>query len=137
MQGKRRKTLERFVNGAVWEQQGKLIEAPKGWQREWVGLPEYAQLSVEPYALVHVRFATAGDLAEFSKLIGQRVVRTTKAIWYPEIVRGIHSQHEWVSEKRSEPAVGLVPQGTEASAEGFVKRGRKQIGQQQLFKEGA
>ena len=145
----KRKTVERFPNGAVWSQQEQLLAVDKDWQREWVGLPEYVQLTQEPYALIHVRFATAEDLAEFGRLIGQRVQRTTKAIWYPEIVKGIHSHHEWVNEQSSDSsddAVELLlgdenrpvdPQGAQAQAadEGFHKKPKKLLSQLSMFSD--
>lgn len=145
----RRKTVERFVNGAVGDEQPSLLDAPKGWQQEWVGLPEFMQLQREPYALIHVRFATAEDLAEFSKLVDQKVNRTTKAIWFPEIVKGIHSKHEYVKEMAESVAHGdrdtdsfthdhddmgaPDPRGTETQAS-FTKKPRHHVAQQSLFR---
>lgn len=69
------------------------------WKEEWKNMPEFVQEKQIPYAKINVRFETAEDLEEFSKLIGQKLTNKTKSIWHPQLVRGIHSNKRWVDEK--------------------------------------
>jgi hypothetical protein len=47
-------------------------------------MPEYVQEDQEPWKSLTVHFENRADMEAFSKLIGQRVLETTKSLWYPE-----------------------------------------------------
>lgn len=38
-----------------------------------------------PFKAIYVHFECREDMEEFSKLIGQRIDRTTPVIWFPEL----------------------------------------------------
>ncbi len=52
-------------------------------ESEWVGMPEFHQVKVEPFSTIKIRFETEQDLAAFAKLIGQKLTPKTKSIWHP------------------------------------------------------
>lgn len=54
------------------------------WHREWQGMPEFVQEDLSPTKSVIVHFATLGDLADFARLLDQRITPNTQSIWYPE-----------------------------------------------------
>ena len=66
-------------------------------QTLWVGMPEFTQEKVEPYAKIIVRFDTEEDLQEFAKLIGQKLTNKTKSIWHPFKSHWGREKVEWVS----------------------------------------
>lgn len=70
----------------------------KPWTEEWKGMPDFKQEKQRPYSTIIVRFETAEDLEEFSKLIGQKLTNKTKSIWHPQLVRGINSGKKYVDE---------------------------------------
>ena len=53
------------------------------WAKEWKDMPEFIQEKQKPYSVIIVRCATKEDLAEFSKLMKQKLNKETKSIWYP------------------------------------------------------
>lgn len=71
----------------------------KEWQKEWQDMPEFVQLeSKKPYAEITFRFGSEADLIEFSKIIGQKLTKKTKAAWFPEIERGLNANKLYVNE---------------------------------------
>jgi len=50
---------------------------------EWVGMPEFHQVKVEPFSKITIRFETEEDLNNFAELIGQKLTPKTKSIWHP------------------------------------------------------
>jgi hypothetical protein len=68
-----------------------LIDTPNSWQQEWVGMPEFEQVKVEPYSKIIVRFDSEEDLQEFAAMIGQKLTSKTKSIWHPKLVAGEQS----------------------------------------------
>jgi hypothetical protein len=58
---------------------------------QWIGMPEFVNEEVNPYARIVVRFDNADSLAEFAKLINQHLTHKTLSIWYPMIPRGLNS----------------------------------------------
>lgn len=66
---------------------------------EWVGMPEFVQEKQEPYAKIIIRVETEEELAELARRIEQPLNKKTKSIWFPKLVRGIHSSKRWVDEE--------------------------------------
>lgn len=64
----------------------------------WQDMPEFIQEKQEPFSKIIIRFETQDDLDEFAKLIGQKLTKKTKSIWFPELVRGKHSNKIYVDE---------------------------------------
>ncbi len=54
------------------------------WYQEWQGMPEFEQKNLEPVKSVIVHFESLADLAEFARLVGQRITPMTQSIWFPE-----------------------------------------------------
>jgi len=65
---------------------------------EWGGMPEFVQNKIEPYAKIIVRINSEEDLSNFSKLVGQRLTRKTKSIWYPKLSKNSYSEFFYVNE---------------------------------------
>ncbi len=56
----------------------------EAWRKEWIGMPEFVQIDLKSVAAVKVHFESVEDLEAFAELIGQRILPTTRSIWYPE-----------------------------------------------------
>ena len=54
------------------------------WVSEWDGMPEFKQENQESTKKLIVHFETLKDLADFAKLVGQRITPITQSIWFPE-----------------------------------------------------
>lgn len=54
------------------------------WKRHWGGMPEFVQEDQQAFKQVKVSFACQEDLDAFAKLIGQKVLFTTRSIWFPK-----------------------------------------------------
>jgi hypothetical protein len=52
-------------------------------QGEWDGMPEYNQDNQMPFKQVIVSFNNEAALEDFAELMGQKIVMTTKSVWYP------------------------------------------------------
>lgn len=61
-----------------------LFELEDKWQAEWHDMPEFSQEDLTSDRKLVVHFRSADDVAEFSKLIGQRITAKQQSIWYPE-----------------------------------------------------
>jgi hypothetical protein len=70
---------------------------PNDPNKLWVGMPEFKQEKVEPYAKIIVRFDSEDDLQEFAKLIDQKLTNKTKSIWHPFKSHWGREKVEWVS----------------------------------------
>ena len=71
--------------------QAKLLDVPPDWQKSWEGMPAFEHRDLEPWKTINVHFRTREDLAEFAKLVGQRVNATTRAMWFPKAEIGTFS----------------------------------------------
>lgn len=66
---------------------------------EWQDMPEFIQeLKDKPFAEITFRFKNENDLKEFSILIGQKLTIKTKAVWHPEIERGLNAHKIYIDE---------------------------------------
>ena len=63
--------------------QMKLFDSPEWWEDHWKDMPEFVQKNMKEFACINIRFESEKDLREFSNLIGQKLTRKTKSIWYP------------------------------------------------------
>lgn len=50
---------------------------------EWVGMPEFENVETKPAKQLIVNFRSEADLETFARLVDQRIVMSTKSIWYP------------------------------------------------------
>jgi hypothetical protein len=53
------------------------------WRAEWKGMPEFAQHDQRSWHQVVVHFKGPEDLGAFAARIEQRVLPTTRSIWFP------------------------------------------------------
>lgn len=63
-------------------EQEEIVKCPD-WKNEWKDMPEFVQDKKEPYAKIIIRFDSDEDLQNFAKLIGQKLNKKTKSIWFP------------------------------------------------------
>jgi hypothetical protein len=68
------------------------------WYGEWQGMPEFVQEDQSPNKSVIVHFASYADMAEFAKLVGQRLTPRTQSIWYPEADIGRYADKRYADE---------------------------------------
>lgn len=81
------------------------------WAGEWDGMPEFKQEDQESTKKLIVHFETLKDLADFAKLVGQRITPITQSIWFPEAEIGRFADKRYAA---VEPA---APPSTEAEPE--------------------
>jgi hypothetical protein len=65
---------------------------------EWVGMPEFDQPNKEPFSKIIIRCETEADLAELSRLLGQKFTAKTKSAWFPKLERGLNAGKRYVDE---------------------------------------
>lgn len=78
--------LSQYDNGYVDPRQIGLFDKDEAapWHDHWVGMPEFVQDDLTPYKSVIVHFANSQDMADFARLVEQRVTVRTQSLWYPE-----------------------------------------------------
>jgi len=64
-------------------EQQLLFEIEPDWEQEWQSMPEFIQEKKEPHAKIVVRFRNEKDLEAFESLMGQKLTKKTKSMWYP------------------------------------------------------
>lgn len=52
---------------------------------EWDGMPEFDQQDKTAFRTLAVHFKTAEDVAEFARLVKQKITDKTRFLWFPEI----------------------------------------------------
>lgn len=70
----------------------------ESWRDEWVGMPEFKQEDLSPWKSLVVHFEKREDLEAFAKAIGQRVLFTTRSIWFPEAEIGRYANKRYVNQ---------------------------------------
>lgn len=53
-------------------------------EKDWSGMPEFAQPKAGPWRTLYVHFDKPGDFAAFSKALGIKLSSRSKATWYPK-----------------------------------------------------
>lgn len=76
--------------------QDTLFDVNTEWQKEWQGMPEFVSKEMLPFHSINVHFENPDAIKEFSKLLGQNVIESTDAIWYPkkEMLRVAHLRYK-------------------------------------------
>lgn len=69
------------------------------WQKEWKNMPEFIQEKKEPFAKIIIRFESEEDLKSFSNLVGQKLTKKTKSIWFPFKSHWGAEKKIWIHEK--------------------------------------
>jgi hypothetical protein len=68
------------------------------WWKEWQGMPEFIQDDLGPVQSVVVHFATLQDVADFAKLIEQKITRRTRSVWFPRAEIGTYADKRYTDE---------------------------------------
>lgn len=55
--------------------------------KEWEGMPEFIQGEQGSHKTIKVHFSCQDDVDKFSELIGQKITKDTKWIWFPKLKR--------------------------------------------------
>lgn len=66
------------------------------WEKEWVGMPEFKQLDMEPWKSIVINFESEKDMLEFAKLLKQNINYKTPSIWFPKAERRAAINQVWV-----------------------------------------
>lgn len=78
--------------------QSMLFETAPDWAKDWEGMPEYKHEDLRPYQQIILNFECAEDVAEFAKLIDQKLTEKTDTLWFPVKTPEILKNKRWVSE---------------------------------------
>lgn len=76
-------------------EQPSLIELDKSWRESWKDMPEYDQKDARPFKSLVVHFESRADVERFALLVGQKLTRKTKSIWYPGHKDESHVELGW------------------------------------------
>jgi len=74
----------------------KLFEDLEEWKKEWIDMPEFNQKDKEAIQKIIVNFETYEDVLKFAELIGFKVTKKTKSIWFPIKEKDKPSQYAYV-----------------------------------------
>jgi len=78
--------------------QNKLWEG-EWWEEHWQDMPEFVMEDELPFSSIMIHFANREDMEVFSKLIGQKIYKTTQSLWFPEAkIKGC-AKKRYVTEK--------------------------------------
>ena len=61
-----------------------LFDVDRTWEEDWVGMPEFKMKHIKPVRIIKINFLTEEDVAEFSKLIGQKI-SGYENYWFPKL----------------------------------------------------
>lgn len=59
-------------------------DVPFAWEKEWNGMPEYKMDDKTPVQQIIISFKSYEDAKKFGELLGQKVSKKTKSLWYPK-----------------------------------------------------
>lgn len=79
--------------------QANLFESKEWWEKEWQGMPEFIQDDLTSWKSIIVHFKNKNDMDDFSNLIGQRLLSTTKSIWYPKAEIGRYADKRYLTDE--------------------------------------
>ena len=74
-----------------------LFDMPNFYDSEWQGMPEFDNFEKAVKQII-LHFEKLEDVRAFEKLTGQRILETTKSMWYPEKKTTKTSNLEYKSE---------------------------------------
>jgi len=66
-------------------------------QLHWLGMPEFEQEKLMPYAKIIIRVESKADLEELSRRLEQKLTQKTKSIWFPFKSHWGAEKNVWVS----------------------------------------
>jgi len=68
-------------------------------EKEWEGMPEFIQESVEPYHSIKIHFKHEKAMKHFAKKMKQHITKKTKFIYYPKKDKKKLKDYIWVDTK--------------------------------------
>lgn len=74
-----------------------------GGDKHWRGMPEFEQQDLSPYQTLPVHFRCDEDREAFARLIGRRLTKDTRSIWYPPEIIGRYADKQFVTETPVNP----------------------------------
>jgi len=77
----------------------ELINVPSFYDEHWVGMPDFQQGKIEPYAKIIVRVESREALEELSKRLEQPLTSKTKSAWFPYKSHWGMENNVWISDK--------------------------------------
>jgi len=77
----------------------KKISSENAYSKHWKGMPEFKQNDLKPIKQVIVSFATPESIIKFSKLVGQKILKDTQSIWYPQVPNVPLMNKRWTDSK--------------------------------------
>lgn len=63
----------------------------------WKGMPEFVQ-EQEDWKTLNIKFRNEADMNAFAELIGQKLTKKTKGIWYPAFEKEDNFLMRWVND---------------------------------------
>jgi hypothetical protein len=66
--------------------------------KHWKNMPEYVSEDLRPYKTLPVHFASEEAIAAFAALVGQKVHKKSKCIWFPPAEIGHFADKSYVDE---------------------------------------
>jgi ParB-like nuclease domain len=67
---------------------------------QWDGMPDFHQEDQLAYHTVKVHFADDAAIEEFAKLVGQKLTKQTRFIWYPQAEKAIVADKRFISKEQ-------------------------------------
>ena len=61
-----------------------IVDAPRGWEGAWRGMPEFKMEAVEPFQKITISFDSQDDVDRFAALVGQNITKKTTWLWFPK-----------------------------------------------------
>ena len=70
---------------------GGFFDLPPNWDEYWQGMPTFNQKDLGPFRSVVVHFRNPEDCRVFAELVGNKITKDTKYVWFPrqKIVSGV------------------------------------------------
>lgn len=68
------------------------------YDEAWEGMPEFDQKDKTSFQSIHIHFKTYDDVKKFAELIGQKLTKKTRSIWFPQIEIERYADKEYIDE---------------------------------------
>jgi hypothetical protein len=72
------------------------------WTKDWLGMPEFSQNKIRPYAQIVIRVDNEADLEELGKRLEQKFTPKTKSAWFPFKSHWGAEKKIWISKQTHE-----------------------------------
>ena len=58
-------------------------DSENAWEKEWKDMPEFIQENKQPVQKIIVSFESFEDVEKFAELVGYKLTKKSKSIWFP------------------------------------------------------